>query len=73
MTRECSNTQALDGHALQTPFAQRTDPRTLRDAEPRAGADVERTERIACTVGSAEVRVRLFALVSMYMDGQERA
>ena len=48
--------QALDGHALQAPFAQRTDPRALRDAEPRAGADIERTERIACTIAPAEVR-----------------
>ena len=51
--------QALDGHALQTPFALRADARSLRDAEPRAGSDIERTERIACTIAPAEVGVLL--------------
>jgi hypothetical protein len=62
--------QALDGHALQTPFAQRADPRSLRDAEPRAGAEIERTERIACTVGTAEVTTRDlgFGAVQLKLD-----
>ena len=55
----CCRLQALDGHALQAPFTQRTDPQSVRDAEPWAGAEIERTERIACTVGPAEVNLRV--------------